>query len=319
MHESGGVDAYGATKYAKTASVGASASTPTSSNITASSATVSCYYYPNVLESTSSAKLQYKKASNPEWLDAGAANTTGGYSQVLESKPLSGLSGGTQYQVRLVITRTVANADGQTYISAIHSFNTLPAAPAISTDPATSVSYDSATLNGSLTHSGFDGDAYFRYGTDPNLATYTQTAFQPKTASGAVTQAISGLASSTTYYFRALYRYGTYPDYQWVWGIIRSFTTTSPPPHPDITTNNATAVTHNVARLNGTVNPNGLSTYYFCQWATAAEWAANPGVYPHSTAEQGPSTATQPFGFSADISGLDTDTVHHFRAVARTT
>src|SRR3989304_3882285 len=138
----------GTTKSKKTGAVVASASTPTSSAITSTTATIACNYYPNVLESTASAQLQYKRTVDPTWINAGTPGTLGGYVQRSATAALSGLLPSTQYQVRLVITRTTSTDTSLT--SATASFTTLAGEPAVTTDAASSVASASAILNGTL-------------------------------------------------------------------------------------------------------------------------------------------------------------------------
>ena len=105
----GGSDS-GNVKNKKTGAVAATASTPTSSSVTSSTATIQCAYYPNVRESTCSAQLQYKRSVDSTWTNAGTAGSTGGgtavYTEQTESENITGLTGSTQYNVRLVLTRT---------------------------------------------------------------------------------------------------------------------------------------------------------------------------------------------------------------------
>lgn len=78
-------------------------------------------------------------------------------------------------------------------------------APQVSVTSATSVSGSGATLNGSVTPMGADTEAWFEWGADPALATYTSTTHQPSgsgTIASAVTQALSGCSGGTQYYFR---------------------------------------------------------------------------------------------------------------------
>jgi sugar lactone lactonase YvrE len=79
--------------------------------------------------------------------------------------------------------------------------------PAVTTVAATSVTGTNATLHASVNPNTASTDVTFQYSTDPSLAHATTTASQ-NIGSGwnpvAVSQPISGLLPSTTYYFRAV-------------------------------------------------------------------------------------------------------------------
>ena len=78
-------------------------------------------------------------------------------------------------------------------------------AVSVVTNPATSVTATTATLNGTLTVGTTSTVAGFQYGTSPTLSGATTVAASPSPVTGsnkAVTAALSDLMPSTTYYFR---------------------------------------------------------------------------------------------------------------------
>jgi hypothetical protein len=77
---------------------------------------------------------------------------------------------------------------------------------------------------------------------------------------------------------------------------------------PGATTKAATSITSTSARLNGTVNPNGLSTTYYFDYGTSTSYSSKTAV-----ATVGAGTANR--SVSATITGLAPG-VHHFRLVA---
>lgn len=199
--------ANGATKSKKTGAVVASASTPSSSAVTSTTATISCDYFPNVNESTSSAQLQYKKTTDPSWTNAGSPNTSGGYAEVTESEDLTGLEAATQYQVRLVITRTTAT--GTSLTSSTASFTTDAGVPTVTTDAASVVTNSSANLNATVTvNSGTGVEVYWMWGTTSGALDQT-TSTQAVSSDGSFGVNISGLSASTTYYFQAFTSFTT--------------------------------------------------------------------------------------------------------------
>lgn len=82
-----------------------------------------------------------------------------------------------------------------------------PAPPSVSTEAATAVTADSAALNGLVNPNWKDTGAWFEWGTDPTLSSYSPTSSQ-FLGSGDTTYTISvfisGLNGSTTYYYRAV-------------------------------------------------------------------------------------------------------------------
>ena len=85
---------------------------------------------------------------------------------------------------------------------------------------------------------------------------------------------------------------------------------TGPSPEaPTTTTDSATSVTSTSATLNGTVNPNGLSTTYYFQYGTTDS-------YGSTTSEANAGSGTSDLSVNAGISGLVANTTYHFRLVA---
>jgi hypothetical protein len=296
--------AEGAVKLRKTFAMLATASSPTSGSITATTASIACNYYPNTYESACSAQLQYKRTVDPTWINAGTPNAATGYGQATVGAALTGLSGSAQYDVRLVITRGTEN--DQSLTSATATFTTAAAEPVVITGDASAVAHTDAVLNGYLTHNGFDGNAFFVYGltNPPTAGVYYQTPNQSMTASGAFAVAITGLTAATTYYFQTVYQYP-----QNTFGGLSAFTTTAPPPVPEVFTGTASSVEHSSAVLNGTVSPNGVATIVAFQWGPDS-------TYGYTTATQGPTSVTYPVAFAAALSGLVAGFTYYFRAIA---
>ncbi len=100
--------------------------------------------------------------------------------------------------------------------------------PTVTTQAATAVATDSATLNMQYTVGGYSPvEVRFAYkkSADP---TWSYTAWVSKTASGAHAASLSGLSSSTQYDFKAQLRY----DSTVIEGAILKFTTGTPPVLP---------------------------------------------------------------------------------------
>lgn len=141
------------------------------------------------------------------------------------STALTNLIPYTTYYFRTFITRGSDTAEG-----AILSFTTLPEPPVAVTNPASSVTETTATLNGNGDPNLFTSDVTFEWGTDPTLSSNTQvvnaaeTPLQVGASPVPVTLNLTGLTGGITYYFRVIVTNtnGTST------GNIRSFTTLTP-------------------------------------------------------------------------------------------
>jgi len=188
--------------------------------------------------------------------------------------------------------------------------------PEITTDAATDVTSNSATLNGTLSGLGNASsvDVWFDYATDAyytgNGGTYSySTAPQAMGAAGPFNSSINVLSSNTTYHFRAVASDGNDTAY----GNDTTFTT--PAPALGVTTDAATGVTSDSATLNGTLTGlgNASSVNVWFDYAIDVYYIGNGGTYSNSTVPQAMGAAGP---FNSSISGLLGNTTYHFRAVA---
>ncbi len=151
---------------------------------------------------------------------------------------LSGLTTGTAYCYRIAASNGSGTSKGG--IQCV----TPGAAPTVTTLTVTGVGTTSATLNGSVNPNGLATDAWFEWGTSPDLATFDTTPLQ---ALGAGTDflpvkaTLAGLIPGTTYYHRVAASNSTGTAK----GTIRPFSTASPTTFGVVSTtpaNNATDV-----------------------------------------------------------------------------
>jgi hypothetical protein len=225
------------------------------------------------------------------------ASAGSGSSPVEETKTITGLTGGTTYDYRIVATNTHGTTDG-----ANKEFKTLKK-PTVETKAATSVTPVGATLNGAVNPNGSETKYYFEYGTTESYGTKTAEASAGSgTASIEESKAITGLAAETTYHFRivAVNKAGTSD------GAGKEFTTLK---KPSVETKAATGITAFGATLNGTVNPNGSETKYYFEYGTTE-------TYGTKTAEASAGSGTSSVEESKTISGLEPETPYDFRIVA---
>ena len=178
-------------------------------------------------------------------------------------------------------------------------------APTVTTGAASSITSVSATLNGTANPNGLPTMAHFEWGTTASYGNSTSAqSLGSGTSSASVNAAISGLSPNTTYHFRlvASNSAGT------TQGSDRTFTTTSNPTPPTVTTLVASAVGTTTATLNGSVNPHGLTTTDHFEWGLTTS-------YGNTTPNQSAGSGTGTVSMNAGISGLAPGTTYHFRAI----
>jgi outer membrane protein assembly factor BamB/N-acetylneuraminic acid mutarotase len=176
--------------------------------------------------------------------------------------------------------------------------------PIVTTSPATNVASFSATLNGSLNPRGSSTSVYFQYGLTTSYGHTTATQTQTGNGSRPISANINGLRVSNIYHFRIVAHNGGGA----VVGSDRTFTTLTPIGPPIVMTNPATNIGSFSAKLNGSVDPHGLSTTVYFQYGTTTSYGA-------TTADQTKSGNTYQ-NVAANISGLAAFSTYHFRIVA---
>ena len=187
----------------------------------------------------------------------------------------------------------------------------VPLAPATITSTVNTPNVDNALINGSVNPNGLATTAWFEYGTDPTLSTFTKTADQAL-AVGTVAQSINAnllnLTTGTKYYYRVAASSTAGASK----GTIENFTTTSSP--PATTTSQAGIITLNSAVLNGSVNPNGLSTTAWFEYGTDSSLTTFT-----KTADQVNLSGKTPVSAIQAIASLVPGTTYYFRVAASST
>jgi len=217
------------------------------------------------------------------------------------SANISGLAANTTYHFRIVAT----NSAGTTY-GHDRAFTTLTATgpPVVATNPATYVASFSATLNGTIDPHGLTTSVYFQYGTSTSYGLTTTPQNESGNTYRDISGHVTGLSASTTYHFRIVATNSAGTTY----GADRTFTTLGAIGPPVVSTNPATSVTSSSARLNGVVDPHGLTTSVYFQYGTTTG-------YGSTTPSQTKTGNTYQTAF-ANISGLSAGTTYHFRIMA---
>jgi phosphodiesterase/alkaline phosphatase D-like protein len=186
------------------------------------------------------------------------------------------------------------------------SFTTSKVPPSVTTNDATNITVNSATINGTLTALGTAPtvDVSFQYGTTSGVYSI-ETTPQTKTTACDFQAPLAGLTPDTTYYYRAKANGGIHGI---SYGTEHVFTTGKVP--PSVTTNNASNLTTNSATLNGTLTNLGTATTVNVSFQYGTQQG---GPYPNST----PPQAMAAIGaFQANLTGLIPGSTYYYRAKA---
>lgn len=220
-----------------------------------------------------------------------------GTANVQVSGVLTGLSPSTTYHYRLVAANGGGTARGGDGIF------TTPSAPSAVTGSSTSVTVSSAALNGTVDPNGRATTWYFEYGASTGYGSRTsvKNAGSGTTATG-VSAAVSGLRPGRLYHYRLV----ATSDAGTSRGADRTFSTFGP---PTAVTRPASSLTHSSARLNGTVNANGLATTWYFEYGTSTRYGAR-------TRTRSAGKRTRPVNVSVVLTRLRAATIYHYRLVA---
>jgi len=171
--------------------------------------------------------------------------------------------------------------------------------PTVSTDAASAIGKEEATLNGTLDDdSGEACDCGFEWGETVAYGNTTPT--QSRTIGQTFAQTITGLDRGKTYHFKAFAVNPAGTSH----GSDQTFTTLAA---PTVSTNPASAVGQTTATLNGTLDDDG-DLACDCSF----EYGETIG-YGSTTSTQSKTTGET---FSQEVLGLKGGTVYHFRAIA---
>ncbi len=181
-------------------------------------------------------------------------------------------------------------------------------APVVVTEPATSITQTSATLNATVNPKDQTvSECEFEYGTSEAYGTSVPCSSLPGSGESPVmvSAPVTGLVANTTYHFRivATNVNGTSQ------GSDQMFTTLPNP--PAVVTEAASPLTQTTATLNATVNPEG-SNVTNCHF----EYGTTPAYGLSAPCASLPGSGTSPVAVSASVGSLTASTTYHFRIVA---
>ena len=235
-------------------------------------------------------------------------NVGTGAASVTIHASLTNLTPGTTYYFRVAAQNTVGATKGT-----IRNFKASQI-PTATTNAATSVTSNSATLNGSVNPNGLQTNYWFVWGTDPNLTNpvlIQETPMQGIAAGTFTTQPVSAvpppLSAGTTYYFRLVARNAAGEQQ----GTIRNFATSVSPPPTAITNVASLNPATTSAVLNGNVNPNGYATNAWFEWGTSPTLATF-----NTTSNQPMGSGTTTVVVNATVSGLTPYSTYYYRVAA---
>jgi len=178
--------------------------------------------------------------------------------------------------------------------------------PNVETTAATNVTSNGAQLNGMVNPNGSNTWYYFQWGTTTSYGDSSgETGPSNSTASLSAHYTLVGLIAGTTYHYRLVARNNADTTF----GNDVTFRTQ--PPAPSVATllpSNVTAVS---AKLNGRVNPNGLSTDAWFEYGTSSTLATLSSSPIQSV---GSGTSDQLVAY--DLSALLPNTTYYYRVVA---
>jgi tetratricopeptide (TPR) repeat protein len=145
---------------------------------------------------------------------------------------------------------------------------------------------------------------YLDVSTSSSFDTYV-SGYQNLNVGNVTHRSVTGLNPSTVYYFRVRAHRGTQICLP---SNTVQVTTLSPTGFPVVITNPATLVASFSARLNGTVDPHGLTTTVYFQYGTTISYGLRTAIQSK--------TGNTYQNVAATIGGLTASTTYHFRIVA---
>jgi hypothetical protein len=174
---------------------------------------------------------------------------------------------------------------------------------------ATNVASYSFTANWSRSIAGGEYLAATGYhldvSTSSSFSTYVP-GYQNLDVGNVTSRSVTGLNANTGYYFRVRAYRGVNPCS--VYSNTVQVTTLSPTGPPVVITNRATYIASYSARLQGTVDPHGLTTTVYFQYGTTLSYGLTTAIQSK--------TGNTYQNVVATIGGLTASTTYHFRIVA---
>ncbi len=241
----------------------------------------------------------------------GGTNVGNGVTAAGFSENLTGLTPGATYY----FCALAQNATGTT-LGLVLNFTT-PQSPTVTTNAATPVTANTATLNGTAVPNGTAATGWFRYSTtspgscNDTFGTRAPSASGTSLGSGGAaqpfSQALSGLLPGTQYFFCAISSNSVGTGF----GDLLSFTT--PAAAPSVVAGAVTDLLATTATFNATGNANGAATTGWFRYATSSPGACNDsfGTRVPATGGSNLGSGTSALPFSQAATGLTSGTTYY--------
>ncbi len=277
--------------------------TDAATNISTTTATLNGTVNPNNL--STDVKFEYGLTASYGSEIVASQSPITGTSNVLVSTSLADLTPNTLYHYRVVGSNIQGTTNGsdQTFTTAIDG-----SAPTVITDAATNISTTTATLNGTVNPNNLSTDVKFEYGLTASYGSEIVASQSPITGTSnvLVSASLADLTPNTLYHYRVVGSniQGTTN------GSDQTFTTAIDGSAPTVITQATTNISTTTATLNGTVNPNNLSTDVKFEYGLTASYGSEV------VASQSPITGTINVSVNAILAALTPNTLYHYRAVA---
>ena len=295
---SGGTS-FGVDSIFKTLSNPTEVTTLAASNISLSTSTLNGVVNPNGISTT----VHFEYGITTSYGDSIEASQSpiNGNNNVNVDANLSNLIPNTTYHYRIV----AGNNAGTSY-GADSTLTTLANQAIVSTNIASSITESAALLNGIVKPNGLSTIVEFEYGLTTSYGNTSVAAQSPISGNNNinVSYEITGLMPNTVYHYRVKATNNAGVSY----GGDLTFITLSN--QATATTSSSENITQTAVTLNGTVNPSGLSTIVQFEYGISASYGST------ITASQSPINGNSEVNVSADLSGLNANTLYHYRIKA---
>ena len=180
------------------------------------------------------------------------------------------------------------------------------AAPVVTTDPATDIGQNTATVRGTVDPAGVATEYRFEFGTTTRYGTQTADTQLPAFAGRTqVSETLAGLAEDTTFHYRVLAWPAGNPE-QTVPGTDRTFHTAT---LPTVSTGSPRKTGPTSTSFVGKVDPNGSETTWYFEWGRTR-------AYGKRTAELSAGSGQSAVTVASTLSGLAPNATYHVRIVA---
>jgi WD40 repeat protein len=178
--------------------------------------------------------------------------------------------------------------------------------PRLTTEAATNITRNEATLNGSFEGNGESTEIWFEYGTSTSYGTKTSVQTLPAPSGPTDVDAdIENLKAGTTYHYRVVGKNGQGESL----GVDRTFTTA--PAVKSVVTEPATDVLTETATLHGSLDPDGFETSYYFEWGKSTAYGQKQPVSPAPVGTSAPGKVE----LSQQLTNLEPGVIYHFRLV----